>query len=70
MCILFPSEGTSLEHLHYDVRYLFRALDEEFTVSHESHALEWVPHALLESRTQDISVLRLRDKWQARNGAA
>lgn len=30
-------------HLHYDIRYLLQARSLDFTVSHESKALQWVP---------------------------
>ncbi|KLJ02939.1 NUDIX hydrolase [Luteimonas sp. FCS-9] len=41
-----PEHKGVAAHWHYDVRYLVRAgADERFTVSAESHALEWRPLA-------------------------
>lgn len=37
-----PKKGEP-RHLHYDIRYLLQARSLDFTVSHESKALEWVP---------------------------
>lgn len=52
------------EHLHYDVRYLFRAAHERFTVSDESIALGWfTPEEMGDlDPAPDVSVLRLARK--------
>lgn len=57
-----PASPKECAHLHYDVRFLFRAAAGEIQVSHESHALEWVPVDRLEERTTAPSVLVLREK--------
>jgi len=40
---LIPSRGHEAAHYHYDCRFLFRAVDDHYTVSDESHDLLWVP---------------------------
>lgn len=52
------------EHLHYDVRYLLRAMHERFTVSSESIALGWFTLEEVETLepAPDESVLRLARK--------
>lgn len=50
---------------HYDIRYLLRApLDEECTISDESHALAWVAHEKLSEYSNERSVLRLSEKFK------
>ncbi|MEL7097800.1 MAG: NUDIX hydrolase [Pseudomonadota bacterium] len=60
-CLPVPAFGDDPAHLHYDVRYLMRAGDMQITVSAESHDLAWVPLRDLESVTQELTMLRLRD---------
>ncbi|MDE4172696.1 NUDIX hydrolase [Phaeobacter sp. PT47_59] len=60
-----PANSKECAHLHYDVRYLFRAVTGEISVSDESHALEWVPLQRLHEKTDAASVLVLRDKLPA-----
>jgi 8-oxo-dGTP pyrophosphatase MutT (NUDIX family) len=56
-----PASSRDPEHLHYDVRYLFRAdTCAALQVSAESRSLRWVPLVDLESVTTEVSVLRLR----------
>lgn len=57
-----PANAKEPAHLHYDVRYLFRADAGEISPSDESHALEWVPLDRLHERTDAPGVLVLRDK--------
>lgn len=57
-----PANAKERAHLHYDVRYLFRAVAGEIAQSEESHALEWVPLDRLHERADASSVLVLRDK--------
>ena len=59
-----PARAGEAEHLHYDVRYVFRATgDPRFTVSEESHDLRWVPAAEVKKLTQEESMLRMVRKW-------
>jgi len=60
-----PANANEPAHLHYDVRYLFRADAGEISPSDESHALEWVPLDRLHERTDAPGVLVLRDKLPA-----
>lgn len=52
-------------HIHYDVRFVVRAgEDEAFVVSDESHALAWRAIAsLVEDEAMDASVRRMAWKW-------
>lgn len=60
-----PARPTEPEHLHYDCRYVFRCLgDESFTVSSESRNLAWVEISRIASLTEEISVLRMAEKWE------
>lgn len=65
-----PARRNEPEHLHYDVRYIFRATgDTRFTVSEESHDLRWVPTDEVQSLTQEESMLRMVRKWQRLHNA-
>ena len=57
-----PAQKSDPAHLHYDVRFLFQAEAGEIAVSEESHDLAWVPLDDLEAKTQEASLLRMRDK--------
>lgn len=61
-----PPRGGDSAHLHYDVRFLFRATGgERFRVSDESHDLAWVTPRELTALDVDESVLRMHRKWLA-----
>ena len=61
-----PARKNEPEHLHYDVRYVFRSIGKTlFTVSEESHDLRWVPVAEVGDLTTEESMLRMVRKWQA-----
>ncbi|MEI7927812.1 MAG: NUDIX hydrolase [Verrucomicrobiales bacterium] len=61
-----PARKAEPEHLHYDVRYVFRATGHtDFTVSEESHDLRWVPIHEVQTLTTEESMLRMVRKWQA-----
>ena len=65
---VIPARKQDPEHFHYDVRFVVRALgSERFTVSDESHALEW-RHvaAVAEDGSADPSVRRMARKWLQR----
>lgn len=58
-----PARGDDPEHLHYDVRFLIRDRGEGgFIVSEESHDLAWVDLSDLERYSDEVSMLRMRDK--------
>lgn len=60
-----PARGSDPEHLHYDVRYILRAIgDTTFTVSEESHDLRWVPFNEIHTLTTEDSMLRMARKWR------
>lgn len=59
-----PARKDLLEHLHYDVRFLFRASrDEPLSITSESHALAWKPVSGLSQVTANNgSMLRMAEK--------
>ena len=58
-----PARKGDPEHFHFDVRFAFQAAADNFVVSEESLDLAWVPIQTLEEYTQELSMLRMRDKW-------
>ena len=58
------------EHKHYDVRFLLKAPNENFVVSDESNALQWVSanELLKMAEKKEISpaMLRMTQKWMDR----
>lgn len=60
-----PERPGEPAHLHYDVRFVLRALSDACVPSDESHEIRWVPIDDLESRTTSPSITRMRDKWLA-----
>jgi 8-oxo-dGTP pyrophosphatase MutT (NUDIX family) len=58
-----PARRDEPEHLHFDVRYAFRAPTRSVVVSDESHDLAWVPVDGIERWTPDPSVTRMARKW-------
>ena len=61
-----PARKNDPAHFHFDVRFLFEADDEDFSISKESLDLAWVPITELEDLTEEISVLRMGWKWLQR----
>lgn len=60
-----PANKKEPEHLHYDVRFVLRTVENEaFVVSEESHSLAWVAIEDLHRYTTEDSMLRMRDKWR------
>jgi 8-oxo-dGTP pyrophosphatase MutT (NUDIX family) len=57
-----PARGNEAAHYHYDCRFLFRAVDDHYTVSDESHDLQWVPLNDMGSVTTEPSITRMVDK--------
>jgi ADP-ribose pyrophosphatase YjhB (NUDIX family) len=55
---LIPERAKEPQHYHYDFRYLLYAQDEDFSVSHESIDLKWVPLQDVFLYTDDPSTLR------------
>ncbi len=60
-----PARKQDPAHYHFDVRFALQAHSQEFVVSEESMALAWVPIHRLEDYTDEHSILRMREKWQA-----
>lgn len=64
-----PERGDEPAHLHYDATFTFQATDsDDFVVSEESHALEWVEVSRLAEKTSEHCLLRMAAKWQAAGG--
>ena len=61
-----PERGSFPAHYHFDVRFAFRSVSKNFSVSEESIDLEWVPIGDIRLRSTDDSVLRLKEKWLKR----
>lgn len=60
-----PEHRGTPAHLHYDIRYLFKAdMSDILTPTHESKALAWVPLSKLETFTDKPSVLVLNRKLE------
>lgn len=59
-----PARANEAQHLHYDIRFVFRATEsEEFIVSEESHDLAWVEITRLKDYTTEQSMIRMAQKW-------
>lgn len=59
-----PARKNEAAHLHYDVRFAIQVLNNDpFIISEESHDLAWVPINRLSEKTQEISLLRMGEKW-------
>lgn len=67
-----PARGNEPLHLHWDVRFLFRAAgtSEVPVVSEESHDVKWFTTTELHAVTDEESVLRLHRKARALTGGA
>ena len=63
-----PARADEPHHLHFDVRFLFRARDLKFVVSSESHDLRWVDLPNIEQFSNEWSVVRMRDKYLKKQG--
>lgn len=65
---LIPERKSEPAHYHYDARFLLQTLStDEFVVSDESHALEWVDVARIEERTTEASMTRMAQKYLCLN---
>ena len=59
-----PARGLEAAHYHYDCRFLFRAVEDHYIVSDESHDLQWVALDDMGSVTSEPSITRMVDKTQ------
>jgi len=60
-----PDRPDTLAHFHYDVRFLLVAQPGQTSVSHESHAVEWVRFDEALRRNQEESIVRMLAKASA-----
>ncbi len=59
-----PAREKEPAHFHYDIRFAFRAPENEFTVGEESHDLAWIDIDRIAERTTEASMLRMALKWK------
>ncbi|MBL7856102.1 MAG: NUDIX hydrolase [Cyclobacteriaceae bacterium] len=59
-----PARPDFPQHLHYDVRFIFKASrDQALTITEESHDLQWVALADIAQRTEhNQSMIRMAEK--------
>ena len=62
---VIPARPAEPAHLHYDIRFAFRAPGTAVALSAESRELAWVPLDRLEETSDEPSLLRMRAKWKA-----
>lgn len=63
-----PARKNEPVHLHYDARFALQVCGSDiFTVSDESHALQWIQISELAQHTDDESMIRMAEKWQLRS---
>ena len=60
---VIPARKSDPEHLHYDVRFVLRATEDQYIISDESHDLAWVAVNDIVSLTSEESMLRMANKW-------
>ena len=60
-----PARGSEKAHYHYDCRFVFQAVDDDYVVSDESHDLSWVELASMQTVTEEESILRMVRKTMA-----
>ncbi len=64
---LIPERKSEPAHYHYDSRFLLQTTKtDDFVVSDESHALEWVDITKINDRTAEASMLRMAEKYLSR----
>lgn len=62
---VIPAHKSESAHFHYDIRFAMQVVNSDvYTISDESHALQWVAIDHLGQFTDDESVLRMGNKWQ------
>ena len=62
-----PARKNEPTHLHYDARFALQVSgSDSFTISDESHALKWIEISELTQHTDDVSMLRMAEKWQSK----
>lgn len=61
-----PARGADPEHDHYDIRFLMQATgSDRYTVSDESHDLQWINIHEVDTVTTEESMIRMAKKCQA-----
>lgn len=62
-----PARKSEPAHFHYDARFLLQTTaSDEFVISDESHALEWVDVERIADKTDEESMLRMAAKYRKR----
>lgn len=57
-----PARASDPQHLHFDVRYIFKATSAEYVVSAESHDLGWIPLDAIHEYSDEHSIARMASK--------
>ncbi len=59
-----PANSKDPQHFHYDVRFLLQVKsDEVIQINHEAKDLRWITKNRKDLPTQNVSVVRMFDKW-------
>jgi len=65
---LIPENSRDKAHYHYDVRFLLQVnSDEDVVQNHESKELRWIQKDLSVLPTQNVSIVRMFNKWVNEN---
>ena len=60
-----PARNDDPAHFHFDLRFALRTrASDDYRVSNESHALQWVAVADISDYTREPSMLRMAEKWR------
>ena len=60
---IIPARNNFPEHFHYDVRFIFGAsAHETLSITDESNDLKWISLSEIESYTDNVSILRMKEK--------
>ncbi|MCZ6854021.1 MAG: NUDIX hydrolase [Gammaproteobacteria bacterium] len=60
-----PARNADPAHFHFDLRFALQTrTSDDYRVSHESHALQWVAVADISHYTREPSMLRMAEKWR------
>jgi 8-oxo-dGTP pyrophosphatase MutT (NUDIX family) len=54
-----PATGTTPEHLHFDVRFLFRARSNDLTPASDVNEARWVPFTSVDELNSEASITRM-----------
>ena len=61
---MIPASEQSIQHLHFDIRYLFTTSSDELVISNESSALDWISLKKISLYSNEQSLLQMFYKFQ------